>query len=341
MDAKVAKVVMDSQALPRSDDPCLPGEPRGLDDPSSLSPGERSASSSVMSNLLLETYQTAQPCPTDAQLLYWTLEDDGVLPPGYEQDFTQPMPVVCGAAERQARATFLDSPQAALYLHNHAKEKAKVCHKAKSAEDQFALALNLRPRRYKTRFERTLYTGATPRKDAEEAERSRWIHILATLVMGSPTPVGALLQAQPSDFQYLGAGRRASTLRSLVRHVQKFLAWHTVAHNSAFSSTVQHLVAYMKTRLAEPCNRGALRNINQAYELGLSAYVQRVSDTGRTRSPNETSTPFLYYAARLFGTSCGGPSGTPLTCVSMDGGYVCNIGERFVSVTIAEFRQNR
>ena len=282
-----------------------------------------------MCNLLLQPSQPPQPSPTDAQLLYWTLEDDGVVPPGYEQDFTQLMSVVCGAAERQARTTFLDSPQAALYLHNHEKEKGKAGHQAKSAEEQFALALNLRPRRYKTRFERTLYTGPTPRKDAEEAERSRWIHTLATLVMGSPTPVGALLQAQPSDFQYLGAGRRASTLRSLVRHVQKFLAWHTVVHNSPFPSTVQHLVAYMKTRLAEPCNRGALRNINQAYEFleevcGLPA-DRRLTRTevyqlmysefltqGRTRSPYETSTPFLCFAARLFGTPCGGSPGAAL-----------------------------
>ena len=101
--------------------------------------------------------------------------------------------------------------------------------------------------------------------------------------MGSPTPVGALLQAQPSDVQYLGAGRRASTVRSLVRHVQKFLAWHSVAHHSSFPSTVQHLVAYMKTRLAEPCNRGALRNINRAYEF-LEEICGLPADKCRTKT---------------------------------------------------------
>ena len=129
--------------------------------------------------------------------------------------------------------------------------------RAKSADEQFALAFSARPQKYRTRFERTLYSGPTPRKDAEDIERSRWIHTLATLVMGTPTPVGALLQANPGDFQYLGAGRRTSTLKSLVRHVKKYLQWLALSR----------LVSYLKVRLSEPANRGALRNVNRAFEF--------------------------------------------------------------------------
>ena len=72
-----------------------------------MSHGERSASG--FSQVSLRSFS-----PSDAQLLYWTLEDDGVVPSGYEQDFLKLMSVVSGAAERQTRATFQDSPQAAL-----------------------------------------------------------------------------------------------------------------------------------------------------------------------------------------------------------------------------------
>ena len=211
--------------------------------------------------------QTVQHVPSDAQLLYWTLVDDQVVPDGFLSDFERLMAVVDTASVRQARASFMDNPQAALYLHELAKTKESENKKAKSADDQFALAFNAKPKKYRTRFERTLYSGPTPRKDAEDVERSRWIHTLATLVMGTPTPVGALLQANSGDFQYLGAGRRASTLRSLVRHAKKYLQWLALSRHVAFPTTVEHLVSYMKVRLSEPSNRGALRNVNRAYEF--------------------------------------------------------------------------
>ena len=202
-----------------------------------------------------------EPVPSDAQILYWTLVDDGALPDGFIEDIVRLMESVESAAARQARMTFLDNPEADLFVHNFHRNQRRAATVEKSTADMFAQAVALPPRRYKTRLERTLFSGPTPRKDAEEQERSRWILVLATLLMDTPTPVGQLLKANPSDFQYLGAGRRASTLRALVRYLRNILRWISSARQKSYPSEVDDLVCYLKkSRRDEPCNRGALRN---------------------------------------------------------------------------------
>ena len=83
-------------------------------------------------------------------------------------------------------------------------------------------AWEMKPRRYKTKFQRSLYAGPTARRDAEEAERTRWIHELSLIVSDTPTPMGALLAEKPGNVSMLGAGLRASTLRSRVSLLKKF-----------------------------------------------------------------------------------------------------------------------
>ena len=48
-------------------------------------------------------------------------------------------------------------------------------------------------------------------------------------------------QVEPADYQYLGAGRRASTLRALVRCVKNFLKWLSSAHQKFDPSEVNDL----------------------------------------------------------------------------------------------------
>ena len=95
------------------------------------------------------------------------------------------------AAARQARATFFDNPSADLFVHQSHKDRSQVRSREKTVADQFAQAFTLPPRKYKTRHERALFSGPTPSKDAEEAERTRWIHNLATL-LHTPTPISVL-----------------------------------------------------------------------------------------------------------------------------------------------------
>ena len=205
-----------------------------------------------------------QPVPSDPQLLYGTLVDDGAQPDGFLSQFVVLMAAVEPATARQARATFLDNAQADLIVHEYHKNKSHVEAQAKTAADVFAQAVAFPPRRFKTRLGRTLVSGPTLRKDAEELESSRWIHTLATLLMDTPTPIGQILKSNPSDCQHLRAGKRASTLRSLVRYSRNFMKRLSSAHQKVYLTEVADFIQYLKVRRGEPCNRGALRNTRRS-----------------------------------------------------------------------------
>ena len=189
------------------------------------------------------------------------------LPDGHLAQSVNLMAAVEPAASRQARATFLDNAQANPFVPVYHENKRLVDAQAQTAADVFAQAVALPPRRFKTCLERTLFSGPTPRKDAEELERSRWIHTLATLLMDTPTPIGQILRSNSLDCQHLGAGRRASTLRSLVRYIRNFLRWLSSAHQKVFPTEVADLIRYLKVRREEPCFRGALRNTRRSFEF--------------------------------------------------------------------------
>ena len=92
---------------------------------------------------------------------------------------------------------------------------------ASSLVDQIVVAADIKP---------------TARQDAESAERNRCIDLLASVLRNTDTPMGRLLRENPSNTKLLGGGRRAATLRSHVRCIQKFISWLTVAHGVTFST---------------------------------------------------------------------------------------------------------
>ena len=203
---------------------------------------------------------------SDARLLYCTLVNDGALPSGYEAEFEGLMRTVVPAAERQARAYAQLKPEdSSLWLLRLQAAQLESEKKAQRDADSFRAAWAQKPRRFRTKFERTLHMGHTPRKDAEEEERTRWIHELAQLVAGSQTPMGKLLLEEPSNVKVLGAGLRASTLRSRVRHLRRFFSWLELTRGVRFPSELSQLTDYLRVRLSEPCNRGALKNTNEAF----------------------------------------------------------------------------
>ena len=59
-------------------------------------------------------------------------------------------------------------------------------------------------------------------------------------------------EENPANSQLLGGGRRAGTLRSRVRALQKFLSWLALAHNLTFFVHWRQLVEYMQVLLSEP-----------------------------------------------------------------------------------------
>ena len=80
----------------------------------------------------------------------------------------------------------------------------------------------------------------------------------------TPTPMGTLLAAQPSNLQLLGAGRRAATLRSRVRAVKRFLDWLAVSHAKRYPTDLHDFTGYLQARQSEPSTRGALEGAHKA-----------------------------------------------------------------------------
>ena len=141
--------------------------------------------------------------------------------------------------------------------------KDQACEE-KAAVDTF-VAASVPPTRYKSRLHFASFQGPTARKDAEEAERQRWLQLLANLIVGTDTPMGRLLQSRQGDISLLGAGRRAGTLRSRVRNIRHFLAWFAINHGITYTTEQTHLTDFMQVRLSEPCNRGSLKLVHESF----------------------------------------------------------------------------
>ena len=189
----------------------------------------------------------------DACLLYRTLVKDGAIPEGWEPDFVKLMQVARQAGDRQLRAfSQVKNEDASVWLHEYHEKKAIAEMKEKQEAAQFMAAWEMKPRRYKTKFQRSLYAGPTARRDAEEAERTRWIHELSLIVSGTPTPMGALLAVKPGNVSMLGAGLRASTLRSRVRLLKKFFSWLVLSHRVVYPLEIEHYTDCLKAKLSEP-----------------------------------------------------------------------------------------
>ena len=204
--------------------------------------------------------------PPDALMLYWSLVADQVVPTGYEQEFHQLEPVMIRTSDASVRiASKVDSMTSADWLHQQHEAEAKVEKREKRAEDQFLLAAQQTLARFRCRWQQKCFEGPSARRDAEEHLRRKWLEILENLLRATKTPMGELIGSSPPGTQPLGAGRRASTLRSRVRAVRQFFAWLALAHGVSFPTEVVHLTEYLQTRHSEPCNRGSLKVAHNAF----------------------------------------------------------------------------
>ena len=104
-----------------------------------------------------------------------------------------------------------------------------------------------------SRLQRTLYAGPTAQKDAEEKERARWVEILSSMLVHTPAPMGRILGERRGSLQLLGAGWRASTLRSRVRAVRRYLNWLALNHDFGYPRELDHVTGYSLVRQSEPC----------------------------------------------------------------------------------------
>ena len=150
---------------------------------------------------------------TEFILLYFTLVLDDVLPLGYLADFSK-----------------LEVP-----LRRSSEKSVRLAISLTDAETEMSLDMEK-----KRKFCSALGTAA--RKDAEAAERARWVALLADLLRNTSTPMGRLLRESPPDSQLLGGGRRARTLRSRVRVTQKFLGWLALTRNLVYPTHWKQLI---------------------------------------------------------------------------------------------------
>ena len=127
-----------------------------------------------------------------------------------------------------------------------------------SAVDQFLAAARDGPRTYRTRLQWMLYSGPTPRKDAEAMERARWIEVLATLLRDRWEICLSRNRKQP-NYQEQVAGRP----RSGVRLARRYLA--DQFRKIAVPTRLEHMVDYFKVRASEPCTTGTLKNTHRSF----------------------------------------------------------------------------
>ena len=177
----------------------------------------------------------------------------------------------------------VDEMTSALRLHKWKMEQDRQAAEYKTVTDQFLLASLTAPRKFKSRLHQSQYQGPNARKEAEDAERYRWIRCLADLLTGTPTPTGQVLKQRPGDVGLLGSGRRAGTLRNRGRAIRRFLTWLAMNHGIIYPEEASQYVEHLRVRLAEPCNRGALKNILLAY-----AFLNEVSGVPHGERPTSS-----------------------------------------------------
>ena len=199
--------------------------------------------------------------------LYHTLVQDGVLPPRYEVEFSGPGPHIFSEAQRQTRQLAQLDNVVAVMLHRHSKQRMQKEQVEKNVTDQFLVATLNRSKISKMPLQKSCCETATARRDAEEVHRLRWVTELCTLLRGTLTPIGRMLAEKPDAKSLVGAGKRAATLRSRVRMAGRFLLWLAVNCKVTFATSVEQLSDYLKVRVSEPCNRGALRNTHRAFNF--------------------------------------------------------------------------
>ena len=158
------------------------------------------------------SHSVPNPVLSHFTLLKKTLVRDGALPLGYLQEFISlEAPARRSANRLQASAVAVSDSVASMTLVALRRESEHRASVEKSIADQLVIAADMRPKRFRTKWQRIVYDGPTARKDAETAERDRWIQLLANLLRSTDTLMGKLIRENPTNIQLL---QRRSTCRN-------------------------------------------------------------------------------------------------------------------------------
>ena len=134
----------------------------------------------------------------------------------------------------------------------------------KTATEQLIHASGQVPKKARTRLAMMSFSGPTARQDAERAEKSRWLAHLATLLVGTQTPLGQRLVEKPAACNSMGLGLRSGTLRNRVHALRRYFTWLATSHQVPFPSTEEHMLDYLELKVQEPCTRVALKVVHQS-----------------------------------------------------------------------------
>ena len=151
-------------------------------------------------------------------LLYFTLVKDNAVPVGYLQEFLSLETPARRAAQRsQISATSISDSMAATALSELRQKADQRAAEVGSIGDQPLIAADLKPKKFRTKWQRAVYDKPTARKDAELAERDRWVQLFANLLISTDTPMGRLIRENPATTVVLGhTGRESGPFKSLL-----------------------------------------------------------------------------------------------------------------------------
>ena len=144
---------------------------------------------------------------TDMVRLYITLVMDRAISAGFLADFLSLEHSLKLSSRRSMnQATSLTDAEAERLLIIDKKRRDTQILNSSAASDLLVLAAELKPRKFRSKWQRIVYEGSTARKDMENAERSRWVASLGDLLRHTDTPMGRLPRENPIESAVAGIG---------------------------------------------------------------------------------------------------------------------------------------
>ena len=145
-----------------------------------LTPGEcatqPSSSCGASSSSPATQMDSSVLAPTDALLLYWTLVSDNAVPPGHEKEFAALEPAIQRASVADIRrSTSMCNVSSAVWLHQREERLNSTFRLKKLSEDQFLLAAQTRPTRFRAKWQKLYCDGPTARRvPRKHSEANGW-----------------------------------------------------------------------------------------------------------------------------------------------------------------------
>ena len=143
----------------------------------------------------------------------------------------------------------------------------------KTATEQLIHASGRVPKKARTRLAMMSFSGRIARQDAERAEKSRWLALLATLLAGTDTPLGRRLVEKPAACNSMGLCLRSGTLRNRVNALRRYFTWLASSYRVPFPCVEEHVLDYLELKVQEPCTRVSLKVVHQTL-----VYLEEISE---------------------------------------------------------------